>query len=108
VRLFPEKRFCKCGKSWGHYQEDNATTVQTWPGLSLGIANSDFHEAIQAFSANSRYFSPILALRCWVNPLSEADVQFVEGESIEGEKTEAEQQGEGMGKSADLENVKNG
>lgn len=83
VRLFPEKRFCRCGKSWGHYLEDGATTVQTYPGLSLGIANQDFQMALDAFLENPRYFSPILAMRCWVNPISEPDVTFVAGEDAE-------------------------
>ncbi|SRR5579871_777308 len=80
VRLFPEKRFCKCGKSWGQYLEDKATTVQTYPGLSLGISNPDFDLAVDAFVEHPNYFSPILAIRCWVNPLSEPDVTFVAGE----------------------------
>ena len=80
VRLFREKRSCRCGKSWGYYEEDDATTVQTYPGLSLGIANPDFETALQTFVANPRYFSPVLAMRCWVNPLSEPDVTFVPGE----------------------------
>lgn len=91
VRLFPEKRYCRCGKSWGHYLEDNATTVQTWPGLSLGIANQDFSQAIEAFSNNSRYFSPILAMRCWINPLSESDVKFVAGEKVERDEEDEEE-----------------
>jgi hypothetical protein len=79
VRLFPEKRFCLCGKSWGHYLDDGATTVQTWPGLSLGIANPDFVEAEQAFAVDVKRFSPLLAMRCWINPVSEPDVKFVAG-----------------------------
>lgn len=83
VRLFPEKRFCRCGKSWGHYLEDNATTVQTFPGLSLALFNPDFQLAIQTFSENPDQFSPFFAIRCWVNALSEPDVQFVAGETSE-------------------------
>lgn len=83
VRLYPEKRSCQCGKSWGHYLEDGATTVQTYPGLSLGLANPDFETALKTFVENPRYFSPVLAIRCWVNPLSESDVKFVPGESME-------------------------
>jgi hypothetical protein len=79
VRLFPEKRFCRCGKSWGHYLEDDATTVQTWPGLSLGIANPDFVKAEQSFGADLKRFSPMLTMRCWINPVSEPDVTFVAG-----------------------------
>jgi len=82
VRLFSEKRTCLCGKSWGYYEEDNATTVQTYPGLSLGIANPDFETALNTFVENPRYFSPALAIRCWVNPISEADVKFVPGEDV--------------------------
>lgn len=77
VRLFPEKRSCLCGKSWGYYEEDNATTVQTYPSLSLGVANPDFRSAMEFFSKDPNYFSPALSIRCWVNPLSEPDVKFV-------------------------------
>lgn len=86
VRLFPEKRFCRCGKSWGQYLEDNATTVQTYPGLSLGIANPDFEQALKAFIENPEHFSPIMAMRCWINPTSEPDVKFVAGEAIADEE----------------------
>jgi hypothetical protein len=79
VRLFPERRSCKCGKSWGHYLDDNSTTVQTWPSLSLGIANPDFQAAQQSFAASPETFSPLLAMRCWINPLSEPDVKLVKG-----------------------------
>jgi hypothetical protein len=89
VRLFPEKRYCKCGKSWGQYLEDHATTVQTYPGLSLGISNPDFEMALKAFVENPKYFSPMLAIRCWVNPISEPDVQFVEGEEAAEEAERA-------------------
>jgi len=82
VRLFPERRTCKCGKSWGHYLDDNSTTVQTWPSLSLSIANPDFQAAEQAFAASPETFSPLLAMRCWINPLSEPDVKLVKGISI--------------------------
>lgn len=82
VRLFLEKRSCRCGKSWGHYEEDNSTTIQTYPGLSLGIANPDFEVALSTFVENPRYFSPSLSMRCWVNPLSESDVKFVPGEDV--------------------------
>lgn len=90
VRLFPEKRSCKCGKSWGQYLEDNSTTVQTWPGLSIGIANPDFTAAEQAFSAAPQTFSPTLTMRCWINPASEPDVKFVQGVSIEADEPETE------------------
>jgi hypothetical protein len=82
VRLFPERRTCKCGKSWGQYLDDGSTTVQTWPSLSLGIANPDFHAAEQAFAAAPETFSPLLAIRCWINPLSEPDVKLVQGMPI--------------------------
>lgn len=94
VRLFPEKRFCRCGKSWGQYLEDKSTTVQTYPGLSLGISNPDFKDALDAFVENPKHFSPILAMRCWVNPASEPDVTFVAIEEDEAETTEEPQQGE--------------
>lgn len=89
VRLFPEKRFCKCGKSWGNYLEDNSTTVQTYPSLSLGLANPDFQQALNAYVENPNYFSPVLAIRAWINPLSESDVTFVAGEAVEDESQEA-------------------
>jgi hypothetical protein len=92
VRLFPEKRFCLCGKSWGHYLSDGATTVQSWPGLSLGIANPDFLDAEEAFAADVTRFSPLLAMRCWINPVSEPDVKFVAGVPLEG----AEESGDGV------------
>ena len=83
VRLFPEKRCCRCGKSWGHYLEDNSTTVQTFPGLSLALFNPDFQLAIQTFNENPNQFNPFFAIRCWVNALSEPDVQFVTGETAD-------------------------
>jgi hypothetical protein len=79
LRLFREKRSCRCGKSWGHYLDDGATTVQTWPGMSLGIANPDFTRAERAFAADLKRFSPSLTMRCWINPVSEPDVKFVAG-----------------------------
>lgn len=82
MRLYPEKRSCRCGKSWGHYLEDGATTVQTYPGVSLGICNPDFEMALKTFLENPRYLSPALAIRSWINPLSEPDVTFVPGEEI--------------------------
>lgn len=84
VRLFPEKRFCRCGKSWGQYLDDGATTVQTWPGLSLGIANPDFVQAQEAFGVDVTRFSPLLAMRCWINPVSEPDVKFAAGVAMAG------------------------
>jgi hypothetical protein len=89
VRLFPQRRSCQCGKSWGHYREDGSTTVQTWPSLSIGIANPDFDSAERAFAKNVNAFSPELTMRCWINPLSEPDVQMVRGEPIHGDITAA-------------------
>ena len=79
--------------------EDGATTVQTYPSLSLSIANPDFETALKTFVENLRSFSPALAIRCWINPLSEPDVKFVPGEELEEqphkESSEAEEhQGE--------------
>jgi hypothetical protein len=85
VRLFPEKRYCRCGKSWGNYLEDNSTTVQTYHSLSLGLANPDLQQALNAFVANPNRFSPELSIRVWINPLSEPDVTFAAGESVAGE-----------------------
>ncbi|WP_344661077.1 hypothetical protein [Catenulispora subtropica] len=82
VKLFPEKRFCKCGKSWGHYLEDDSTTVQTFPSLSLGIANPDFREAVAAWQEEPKAWSPSITMRAWINPASEPDVKFVEGEPL--------------------------
>lgn len=86
VKLFPEKRACRCGKSWGHYLDDGSTTVQTWPSLSLGIANPDFVQAEQAFGASPNEFSPIMAMRCWINPATEPDVKFVQGIPLEDDE----------------------
>jgi len=77
VRLFPERRTCKCGGSWGHYLADNSTTVQTSHTLSIGIANPDFNQAIQTFMQEPDHFSPALSLRAWLNPNSEPDVSYV-------------------------------
>jgi hypothetical protein len=90
VRLFPEKRSCRCGRSWGHYLEDNSTTVQTWPSLSLGIANPDFVQAESAFGEHPDTFSPIMSMRCWINPASEPDVKFVAGIPMQAEDAESE------------------
>jgi hypothetical protein len=100
VRLFPERRSCRCGKSWGQYEEDNATTVQTYPGLSLGIANQDFDIALQTFVNDPRTFSPVLAMRCWVNPISEPDVKFVPGEDVAEEQNETQTQAEASQKTS--------
>lgn len=91
VRLFPKKRSCLCGKSWGYYQEDGATTLQTYPGLSIGLANPDFRAALERFTMDPNHFSPELAIRCWINPLSEPDVKFVE---IEEETPDADSPGD--------------
>ncbi|MCF2534063.1 hypothetical protein [Yinghuangia soli] len=102
VRLFPEKRSCRCGKSWGHYMADMSTTVQTWPSLSVGIANNDFAEAEQAFADAPRAFSPDVTMRCWINPVSEPDVTFVKGVPMEqptdeGDAEEASAEGVSSG-----------
>jgi hypothetical protein len=89
VKLFPEKRSCMCGKSWGHYL-DVATTVQTWPSMSIGLANPDFAAARQTFAEDPNTFSPVLSIRAWINPASEPDVKFVEGEAIADDESEAE------------------
>jgi hypothetical protein len=90
VRLFPERRYCRCGESWGEYV-DNATTAQTWPSLSLGIANPDFEQAKLAFVENPKVFSPLLSMRSWINPVSEPDVTFVEETPDEGSTDEVDQ-----------------
>lgn len=76
VKLFPERRSCKCGRSWGEYLEDNSTTVQTNYTLSLGLANPDFNAAVNAYLQNRKHFSPELAIRAWINPDSEPDVTY--------------------------------
>jgi hypothetical protein len=81
VKLFSERRSCRCGRSWGQYLEDNSTTIQTTNTLSLGIANPDFGRAVEVFQSTPEHFSPELSLRCWINPISEDDVRFVEAES---------------------------
>jgi hypothetical protein len=78
VRIFPERRSCKCGKSWGKYEDDNATTVQSTNSISLGIANPDFRQAVDAYLKDLGHFSPMLAVRCWINPVTEPDVRFIE------------------------------
>ncbi|MGC4042870.1 MAG: hypothetical protein QM758_03625 [Armatimonas sp.] len=77
VRLFPERRACRCGRSWGQYLDDNSTTIQTTHTLSLGIANPDFQQAVQVFRNAPEVFSIELAMRAWINPFSEADVRYV-------------------------------
>lgn len=84
VKLFPERRTCKCGCSCGQYLPDNSTTVQTEFTLSLGIANPDFTAAIDTFMQDQSYFSPALSLRAWINPHSEPDVTYVEEDSESG------------------------
>jgi hypothetical protein len=82
VRLFPERRSCKCGRSWGQYLPDNSTTVQTGYSLSLGLAGPDFSRAIEALLKDRQEgrsgFSPHLCMRAWINPDSEPDVQYVD------------------------------
>jgi hypothetical protein len=78
VRLFPERRSCKCRKSWGMYEDDNATTVQTTNSISLGMANPDFRQAVDAYLKDLGRFSPVLTMRCWINPVTESDVRFIE------------------------------
>jgi len=94
VKLFPEKRSCKCGKSWGHYIEDDSTTVQTFPSLSIGIANPDFTAAMRAWDAAPRTFSPDITMRAWINPASEPDVKFVKGEPLPDDEDEEPPAGE--------------
>jgi len=77
VRLFAERRTCKCGRSWGHYLPDNSTTVQSDYSLSLGMANPDFYAALQLLMRDRSHFSPVLAFRAWFNPDSEPDVTYV-------------------------------
>jgi len=83
----PEKRTCRCGKSWGHYLDDGATTVQTWPSLSLGLANPDFRSAEATFAADPRAFTAALTIRSWINPISEPDVTFVHGTPLADDAT---------------------
>ena len=87
VKLFPERRSCKCGKSWGEYEDDNATTVQTTNSVSLGIHNQDFRQAVDAYLKDPGHFSPVLTMRCWINPVTEPDVRFIE--ESPGTKAEA-------------------
>ena len=63
--------------------EDNATTVQTNYTLSLGIMNQDFKVAAETYIEDHRYFSPLLSMRCWINPTSEPDVKFVREEEVQ-------------------------
>lgn len=59
--------------------------MQTWPSLSISVANPDFLDAQRALFANADVFSPLLALRCWINPLSEPDVKLVQGVPLDSE-----------------------
>ena len=90
VRLCPERRYCKCGRSWGHYLPDNSTTVQTAYSLSLGISNPDFHAALQTLMQDRERFSPALSHRAWFNPDSEPDVTYVNEEVSEALDASAE------------------
>lgn len=47
--------------------------------MSLGIANQDFAQAEKAFGVDVERFSPLLTMRCWINPVSEPDVKFIAG-----------------------------
>lgn len=80
VKLFRDKRSCRCGKSWGHYLEDGSTTVQTWPSLSLGIADTDFEAAVQAWQESPEAFSPLTTMRAWINPASEPNAKYLRGD----------------------------
>lgn len=93
VRLFPERRSCKCGRSWGQYLADNSTTVQTNYSVSLGLANPDFNAAVDTYLQNRDYFSPALSIRAWINPDSEVDVKYIEEEPREGEVESADDSG---------------
>ncbi|MBB6053120.1 hypothetical protein [Armatimonas rosea] len=89
VRLFPERRTCHCGRSWGQYLEDNSTTIQTANTLSLGIANPDFWRAVEVYQESPEHFSPELSMRAWINPLTEEDVRYIRPEdtSLENAKS---------------------
>lgn len=88
VRLFPERRSCLCGKSWGQYLEDGETTLQTYPGLSLAISNPDFEQAFKTFLENPNHFSPLLSIRSWINSLSEPDIRFVREEEADQDESQ--------------------
>jgi hypothetical protein len=105
VRLFPEKRYCQCGKSWGNYLEDNSTTVQTYPSLSLGLANPDLQQALNAFVKNPNRFSPELSIRAWINALSEPDVTFAPGEAAADEDEAKESEKGQAGESIDIKDT---
>lgn len=78
IRLFSEKRHCKCGRSWGHYLDDQITAVQTSNAYSLGIANPDLRKALEVFAANPDDFSPMLSVRAWINPVSGPEIRYVD------------------------------
>ncbi|GCE16977.1 hypothetical protein [Dictyobacter kobayashii] len=48
------------------------------PSLSLGLSNPDFQLALDTFVEKPTHFSPVLAIRSWINPISEPDVKFIE------------------------------
>lgn len=81
--LRPERRSCLCGKSWGQYLPDKSTTIQTNDTVSIGLANSDFREAVEAYLQERNHFSPALSIRAWINPDSEPDVRHVADEHTE-------------------------
>ena len=83
VKLFSERRACRCGKSWGNYLEDNSTTVQTRYTLSIGLANPDFNRAVDVLMQDRDVFSPELSIRAWLNPDSESDVKYIVDEEAE-------------------------
>src|SRR5262245_47788310 len=89
VRLYSERRSCKCGKSWGQYLEDNRTTLQTDGTLSIGFANPDFSAAYETFlksrAANRPEFSPVLCFRAWINSDLDSDVRYVAEEPVKPE-----------------------
>lgn len=85
VRLFPERRSCKCGRSSGQYAEDKSTTIQTSESLSVGIANQDFLHAVEVLMQDRKRFSPLLSFRGWLNPDSETNIVYEETADAEPE-----------------------
>ncbi|MFB7911462.1 hypothetical protein ACFC1T_34030 [Kitasatospora sp. NPDC056076] len=55
------------------------------------MANPDFVQAERGFAADTKSFSPVITMRCWINPASEPDVTFVQGVPVGEDPTDPEE-----------------
>jgi hypothetical protein len=46
VKLDSEKRYCKCGKSWGHYHHDGMNATYGGSAVALGFHNDSLRSAV--------------------------------------------------------------